>query len=363
MATQNDSAHISYIDQYNKTTTIATKKYINKVIALFEKQVQCPFQDLTPSQVEQCLEQYFSYSAIIKETNSEKYRSLIYYMNSMRQYLDWLSSSGYVPNAVCNQHPLQDIYFRTKMLRDGNATKKPVIGNKLVFQSDEDYRHSMFFSEQEFKDFCFAVFPNDTYIHLAASLVLLWIGFSRNEIENMTRKDFHDKTENSPAYIQYNGHSISITDADFLRTIKLAIVSDTCNGLYKSPRNDGTYTPTVLRYCDDETDYILRRVVKARSNIKSDRAENKAKNGTRLEYLHTFSRNMKPHQERLPSDSPFRSKTLTPETIMLSGIFYRLKKENLPPEEAKAIADSYVSTCNKRLCTINYYRWCEISDQ
>ena len=58
MATQNDSAHISYIDQYNKTTTIATKKYINKVIALFEKQVQCPFQDLTPSQVEQCLEQF-----------------------------------------------------------------------------------------------------------------------------------------------------------------------------------------------------------------------------------------------------------------------------------------------------------------
>ena len=67
MAIQNDSAHISYIDQYNKTTTIATKKYINKVIALFEKQVQCPFQDLTPSQVEQCLEQYLSYSAIVKE--------------------------------------------------------------------------------------------------------------------------------------------------------------------------------------------------------------------------------------------------------------------------------------------------------
>ena len=40
MAIQNDSAHISYIDQYNKTTTIATKKYINKVIALFEKRLE-----------------------------------------------------------------------------------------------------------------------------------------------------------------------------------------------------------------------------------------------------------------------------------------------------------------------------------
>lgn len=361
MKAQNPPLQNSYIAQYNDLTKVRSKKQTNRTISYCENDFQCPFQNLNYQQVMQFLDKQYHYSTVIQEPNAAKFRILLYNINAMLQYLNWLVNTEHITAEVCNMHPLQDIYVKTKFIRDGKTSKASNSSRNLVFQTDADYRRSMFMSEQEFKDFYHAVFPNDTYIHLAATIILLWCGFSAIELDELKCKEFHDKTETDPAYIKHGEHIVFITDPDFLRVIRLVIASDSYCGVYTSGVS-GKQSPTVFQFCQDEREYILRRVMRSRVN-ESTRQEDKNKKQPRLEYLNHFGRALKPHQARLPKESPFYDKTLSTETIMLSGIFCRLKNENLPLPQAKIKADSYVAVCNKRISTIDYLQWYEISNQ
>lgn len=353
----------SCIAQYDDLAKDATtsKKQVNRAILYCENEFNCLFQDFTHSQVKQFLEQYYSYSSVIKDTKQGAYRSLLHSLNFMLEYLNWLASVEQISSEKFRRHPLQGIYWETKFLRDGQEAKNPSSGLKLTFQTDADYRRAMFMSEQEFKDFCFAVFPNDVYLHIEAALVLLWLGFSAKEIDDLKRNDFHDQTKDSTAYIQHGEHIAYISDPKFLQTIKLAINSDTYCGIYTSG-STGKQTIQVFKYRSDEKEYMLRRVERAHAK-ESTRADGKMASDSRLDYLRHFKRAIKPHQARLPENSPFRDKTIIPETVLLSGEFCRLKDENLPIQVAIAMADSYVSACNKRLSSIKYNNWYELSNQ
>lgn len=232
----------------------------------------------------------------------------------LQSYLVWLRENEYIDDKSYILHP----FFRMIGFDTNEISKYGTI-NRMTEDDAVDIEHirnTMFFSEQEFTDYCKIIFQEDNLEMERAIYCLAWCGVPTQEI-GYIRKDWINEEERT---VSYHDHKNSG------RTVCVKIENEYCFSSILKARDSVGYC--VVRksgnnffasYKSDDYEYLIRQV-KTKNKEDNDNEEGYSRIRGIMSHLMTKVRN---ECKQLPNYNPFKNKQVSLRNVYSSGLFYR----------------------------------------
>jgi len=308
----NGISHCAEYMEYRKAhpdtckNNLRCKKLFNR-LSEYEKKVGTAFTLFTTDQMSEFYKTNLTRSTPMQAMLKIKF---------LQSYLLWLRDNEYIDDKSYVLHP----FFRmTGLSKDINEISKYGTINKMTEDDavDLDYvRNTMFFSLQEFTDYCKTIFQGDNLEMELAMYCLAWIGVPIQEIGNI-RKDWINERERTVSYKD---------SKDPTKTISVSIDDEFCfSAIIKArdsigfsiERQNGRHFS--VTYNVDDYEYLIRSV---KTNNKSENENEEGYSRIRgiTSHLMTKIRN---ECKKLPDYNPFKNKQVSLRNVYSSGLFYR----------------------------------------
>lgn len=342
----------SYVSEYFNSDS-RMERIFQTNLRKAEEEYNCPFQDFNQQQTEEYANRYLTYKSMQKlaQTNSSAFRSFSYRFRKLLKYLDWLCDQGYITEKTNQMHPIRALYKSVIMLRT-NVSDDTSTRQSYNNRSSTELRNTLFFSLDEYKAYCHAIFPiEDTNIHIRAVMDLLWLGLTIENLRNLERDAFHDG-EPGEAYIEYPDsygqiQIAKINDPEMLSNIR-HLVQD--KAVVVTRVRDNRVQNIVSQF--EDSNYLVRsiRYGKAESNTET----------RKIRYVIHLAESLNKRKKSLDADSPWREKKISVDSLRISGKFCALEQSELSLEEKLQEANKFMTTCSSLYSSIKYTDWLEL---
>lgn len=273
----------------------------------YEKKVNTAFTLFTTEQMSE-----FYKTNLIQSTPMQAMLKIKF----LQSYLMWLRENEYIDDKSYVLHP----FFRmTGLSKDLNDISKYGTINKMTEDNavDLDYvRSTMFFSEEEFTDYCKTIFQGDNLEMELAIYCLAWCGVPIQEIGNI-RKDWVNEKERTVSYKddKNTGAMIDVKISNDFCLSSIIKARDSV-GFSIERQNGRIYRAT---YKQDDYEYLIRQV-KTNNKVEEENEEGYSRLRGIMSHLMTKIRN---ECKRLPDYNPFKNKRVSLRNVYSSGLFYR----------------------------------------
>lgn len=229
-------------------------------------------------------------------------------LKTVDEYLSWLVGKEYITPEQYANHPFT-VYRNVNKEDTSNKSRVKSYKNDFGVASREKILASYFFSAAEFKAYLDAVTPPGYWIMRRATMILSWIGMTRDEINNLKLDDVSFSPGSGHVTVVAGAKSYETNDKDFCRDLKAAYTADT-DEILRLNYVTGEYFSKCTALEDRSCGYMIRFTKRSDQSNATDRLS--------LSHIFAF---LKKQQDKLPDDSPFKNKRVKLGDIRFSGMF------------------------------------------
>lgn len=324
-----------YPDQYKNNTRCT---FLFNRLEAYEREIGVTFEEFDDNQMNDFYRENIMQSVP---------RQAIQKVKFLQSYLTWLRENEYLDDKSYMMHP----FFRMSEITSDTDTTNGVYKYGTIHKMTEDssvdldhVRNTMFFSPQEFEDYCKTVLKKDNLQMELAIYCLAWCGVPIKSI-GCIRRDWVDENNKTVLYPDQKHPD---------KLIEIKIESDFCFDAIVKVKYSVGYTvdresnsPIRVEYKQSDYPYLIRQAdtkKRASSNVDTDDGYSRIRGI--MSHLMTKLKN---ESSRLPDNNPFKFKRVSLRNVYSSGIFYRY---SLVEDEIK---NPFVNLGNCRY--YNYIVW------
>lgn len=274
----------SYVAEYKSTLKSSSAMF---TVQQLEQETGVSFQDWKVDTV----------NDLVKRLQADNYYLNRGKLTEIKGYLDYLLKKNVI---TPQQHATHPFFF--VVCNDDKEIKRT-----YAEVSDDKILRKFFFSEQEFADYLDALCPGVSYSMSRAIMILAWIGLDKGQILNVKKKDYHQSSDHSSAYIEFlakDGMKQLLVPKRFVSDIERAVKSDqetvyngACDGLRQ------------LNYNPEDDDFLIRATVTG-ARVTKKRFDPITGDRIYCSSVQNISRFITNQCKKLTYDNPFKQKDL-----------------------------------------------------